>query len=101
MAKPLRINRAAAQDMAIAALTFIAQDPDRLGRFLAMSGLDPDGVRTAAAEPEFLVGVLDYLSSDEALLVAFTSDAGIEPTSIEAARRLLSHGRGPDRATIG
>jgi hypothetical protein len=96
MAKPLRISRAAAQDMAIAALTFIAQDADRLGRFLAMSGLDPDGVRTAAAEPRFLVGVLDYLSSDETLLVAFASDAGIDPTAVETARRLLSH-----RPTMG
>jgi Protein of unknown function (DUF3572) len=90
MAKPLRTSRAAAQDMAIAALTFIAQDTDRLGRFLAMSGLAPDGVRTAAAEPGFLVGVLDYLSSDETLLVAFASDAGIDPTAVETARRLLS-----------
>ena len=40
MAKPAKLTRALAEDMAIAALTFIAQDSDRLGRFLALSGLD-------------------------------------------------------------
>jgi hypothetical protein len=76
--------------MAITALTFIAQDSDRLGRFLALSGLDPGNLRQAAADPAFLTGVLDYLSSDEALLVAFATDVGIDPAAVEAARHLLS-----------
>jgi Protein of unknown function (DUF3572) len=90
MAKPAKLTRALAQDMAAAALGFIAQDRERLGRFLALSGLDPGNLREAAAEPGFLVGVLDYLSSSEALLLAFAATFQIDPTAIATAQRLLS-----------
>jgi hypothetical protein len=58
----------AASALAVTALSFIAGEPERLGRFLAMSGIGPESIRDAANEPDFLLGVLDYLVSDEALL---------------------------------
>jgi len=76
--------------MAVAALTFIAQDGEQLERFLALSGLEPGNLREAAADPNFLVGVLDYLSSDEALLLAFAANFQIDPTAIATAQRLMS-----------
>jgi Protein of unknown function (DUF3572) len=90
MARPAKLTRALAEDMAVAALTFIAQDSECLGRFLALSGLEPGNLRDAAAEPGFLVGVLDYLSSDEPLLLAFAANFQIDPTAIATAQRLLS-----------
>ena len=90
MARPAKLTRALAEDMAVAALTFIAQDGERLGRFLALSGLESGNLREAAAEPGFLVGVLDYLSSDEPLLLAFAANFQIDPTAIATAQRLLS-----------
>jgi len=66
--------------------------PERLRRFLDLSGLDPANLREAAADPGFLLGILDYVSGDEALLVAFATDAGIDANAIETARRLLSNG---------
>ena len=51
MAKPAKLTRALAEDMAVAALTFIAQDDERLGRFLALSGLESGNLREVAAEP--------------------------------------------------
>jgi len=90
MAKPAKLTRALAEDMAVAALTFIAQDDERLGGFLALSGLEPGNLREAATEPSFLVGVLDYLSSDEALLLAFAANFQIDPTAVGTAQRLLS-----------
>ena len=90
MARPAKLTRALAEDMAVAALTFIAQDDERLGRFLALSGLESGNLREAAAEPGFLVGVLDYLSSDEPLLLAFAANFQIDPTAIATAQRLLS-----------
>jgi hypothetical protein len=90
MARPAKLTRALAEDMAVAALTFIAQDSERLGRFLTLSGLEPGNLRDAAAEPGFLVGVLDYLSSDEPLLLAFAANFQIDPTAIATAQRLLS-----------
>jgi hypothetical protein len=90
MAKPAKLTRALAEDMAVAALTFIAQDGEKLGRFLTLSGLEAGNLREAAAEPSFLVGVLDYLSSDEALLLAFAANFQIDPTAIATAQRVLS-----------
>ena len=79
-----------ASALAIAALSFIAEDPERLGRFLAMSGIGPDSLRAAAREPGFLLGVLDYVTGDEALLLALSDSAGFDPVDIARARDVLA-----------
>ena len=61
----------AAEQLAIAALGFIAGEPERLERFLALTGIAPESIRAAAREPEFLLGVLDHVAGDDALLLAF------------------------------
>jgi hypothetical protein len=86
-------QRDAAAQMAIAALTFIAAEPERLGRFLAMSGIGPESIRDAARDPQFLVGVLDHIVSDETLLVAFAEQSDIDPEEVMRARESLA---GPD-----
>jgi hypothetical protein len=78
-----------ARSLAVSALTFIAADPDRLSRFLGITGLGPDNLRTAAADPAFLGSVLDYLVADEALLVEFAVDAGLKPETIARAHAAL------------
>jgi hypothetical protein len=83
-------EQAAATELAIAALTFIAEDPERLGRFLALSGVGPESLRTAAREPNFLLGILDYMMSDEAMLVAFAEHSGIDPMDVGRARDALA-----------
>ena len=37
-----KTSRETAEALAIAALTFIAEEPERLGRFLALSGIGPE-----------------------------------------------------------
>src|SRR5271155_1963401 len=81
--------RAAAEQLAVSALGFLAAEPDRLSRFLSLSGLGPENLRAAAADPSFLSSVLDYLLTDEPLLLAFAADQGQAPESIAAARRVL------------
>ena len=83
-----------AEAIAIQAIAHIAADEDRLGRFLALTGLDPDGLRAAAREPGFLASVLEHLAGYEPDLVAFATQAGIAPEKVGAARLILS---GPDR----
>lgn len=79
-----------AEVLAIQALGFIAQDEERLGRFLAITGLGPAEIRAAARERRFLAGVLDYVTEDEALLVAFASHAEVDPTTLAVAQRALT-----------
>jgi len=82
-------RRERAQELAIAALSFLASEPEHLGGFLAATGVGPDQIRQAARDPNFLSGVLDHFSGNEALLIAFAQHAGIDPTEIERARAAL------------
>jgi hypothetical protein len=79
-----------AETVAIQALTFIAGEPDQLGRFLALSGIGPDSLRAAAAQPHFLLGVLDHLAADDALLREFADQSKIDPETVLAAQRILA-----------
>ena len=83
-------QRAAAEALAIAALNFIAAEPERLGRFLAMSGLGPQSIRAAAREPQFLLGVLDHVAADEPLLIAFAAENSILPSAVMQARDIIA-----------
>jgi hypothetical protein len=80
----------AASSLAIAALTFIAAEPERLDRFLALTGVDAGAIRAAARDPGFLLGVLEHLASDEALLVAFANQNDIDPDEVMRARHVLA-----------
>ena len=82
-------RREAAEALAVAALGYLAAEPEHLGGFLAATGIGPDQIRKAAGDPEFLSGVLDYFSGDERLLVAFAKEHDIDPAEIERARATL------------
>jgi hypothetical protein len=92
MQKRDSMRRHAAESLAVQALTFLAGDPERLARFLALTGIGPDKIRAAAATPGFLAGVLDHIASEEGLVTAFAAEAGVEPAQIEQARRTLAGG---------
>ncbi|MCZ8187689.1 MAG: DUF3572 domain-containing protein [Beijerinckiaceae bacterium] len=79
-----------AEALAIDALGFLAEDMERLGRFLALTGIDPARLREAAANPGFLASVLDYLGQDESLLLAFSADRQLRPEWIATAQRQLA-----------
>jgi hypothetical protein len=85
-------RQAAAEQLAIAALGFIAAEPERLGRFLAMTGIGPESIRDAAREPRFLAGVLDHIAGDEPLLLAFAAENEIDPEHVMLARDILVGG---------
>jgi hypothetical protein len=84
-----RARREAAQSLAVAALSFLASEPEHLGGFLATTGIGPNEIREASSDPGFLGGVLDYLAGDEALLIAFARQQGIDPAEVERARAAL------------
>jgi hypothetical protein len=88
--KPVHNPREVAEIVAIQALTFVAGDPERLGLFLAESGLGPETLRTAAANPQFLASVLDFVMRDDATVKAFADASQLHPTNVAAARQALS-----------
>jgi len=82
-----------AELVAVNALGFLADRPEDLGRFLALSGIDPADLRGLAGDPDFLGGILDFLLGDESLLLAYSADAELPPETIALARRQLDRGR--------
>jgi hypothetical protein len=87
--RQLPVTAETAEMLAVQALTFIAQDEERLGRFLSVTGIGPAEIRDAAREANFLAGVLDHIAGDERLLLAFAEQAGINPAEIPRARTAL------------
>jgi hypothetical protein len=87
--KPVHNPREVAEIVAVQALTFLAGDPERIGAFLAESGLGPETLRSAASDPHFLVSVLDFVMRDDATVKAFASASQLDPTNVAAARQVL------------
>ena len=79
----------AAEALSIQALSFIAGDAERLGRFLAVTGIGPSEIRAAAREPRFLAGVLEFLVSDHRLATEFAAEAGYSPDDLAKAHIAL------------
>ena len=84
------VTQQEAESLAIQVLSFLAEEPDRLARFLALSGIDAGAIRSAATQPEFLLGVLDHVVGDEALLLAFAAQFDLEPAAVDRAHRVLA-----------
>ncbi len=98
MTKRVHKPREVAEIVAIQALSFIADDGERLGRFLAETGIGPETLRASASAPHFLAGVLDFVLRDGATVSAFSESFGHHPTTIAAARMALG-GSLPERET--
>jgi hypothetical protein len=88
--KPKQNPREAAEIVAIQALSFVAGDPERLGAFLAESGIGPGTLRSAAANPRFLAHVLEFVLRDDATVKAFADASELHPTNIAAAHQALN-----------
>jgi hypothetical protein len=82
-------SREAAEMLAIQALAFIAEEPERLNALGSATGISLEAIRDAASEPDFLAGVLEHMLGDESLLIAFAESAAIDPAGIARARRAL------------
>ena len=88
--KSPRLTRGEAEVIALKVLAFLAGDPQRISRFLTLSGVDLGSLRGAASDPEFLAGLLNHLLEDESLLLSFTAEQEIDPRIPAIAAQLLS-----------
>jgi hypothetical protein len=86
------LTREQAEKLAIQALAFIGRDEERLARFLAVTGIGPAEIRAAAREPGFLIGVLDYVASDERLIAAFAGENNLDLADVDRGRLALAGG---------
>ena len=84
------LTREQAEALAIQALTFIGADEERLGRFLAVTGIGPAEIRAAARQPGFLSGVLEYMASDDRLIAAFAGENNLDPADVDRGRVALA-----------
>lgn len=78
-----------AEDTAIAALAWLAGQPELMGRFLALTGLEASNLREAAREPGFLAGVLGFLMNHEPTLMDFCAATDTRPETVALAFRAL------------
>jgi hypothetical protein len=85
--EPTKTNTSAAnaEGTAAAVLGWLASEPEMLGRFLALSGLQANQMRHAVSDPGFLAGMIDFLMGHEPTLLAFCEATGIKPETVAAA----------------
>ena len=92
MPKKLSITKDEAERVAIEALGFLAEDPQRLERFMAETGLDPASLRAAAGTPETLASILEHLLADESSLLVFAAARNLAPELIAPLHHCLVTG---------
>jgi hypothetical protein len=83
------VDEQAAETLALEALAYLASDERRLGALLAQAGWTLGELRVGAGDPAVLAGVLDFVLSDERLVVGFCETAGCAPEMPMRARRAL------------
>ena len=86
------MDREAAETIALRALIWLAQDDDLLGAFLGASGMSAGEVRMRAQDPDFMVAVLDFVTSDDATVRAFCDAEGLRYEEPLLARRAIPGG---------
>ena len=85
-----KIEKVEPSELAIAILEWLANEPDMLSRFLALSGLSPHDLRSAMNDTGFHAGLLDFIMQHEPSLVAFAASSGYSPEQIAAAWNRIS-----------
>ena len=79
-----------AETQAIAILGFLASDPERLGRFLSLTGVNPSDIRGLMRDQGFWQAIFDHLFEDESLLMAYCAEAQLQPAALVKLRQGLS-----------
>lgn len=84
-----------AETLALRALAWLAGNDELLPLFLGATGAAAGDLRDRAADPDFLIAVLDFLMLDDAWLVAFCDAAGLDYAAPASARQALPGGAQP------
>jgi Protein of unknown function (DUF3572) len=87
------MTRDEAEAVGLLALGHLASDAERLGQFLSATGLDPAGLRQAAADPALLGAVLDFILQEDRWVLDLAAASGLPPTAVAEARAALPGGQ--------
>lgn len=89
-----------AEAIALQMLTYVAENPDAIGAWLAQTGLSPDQLQTALNDEDarlgLLAGVFDFIMGDEALATGFAEPRKLTPEDLAEARARLPGGDAPN-----
>jgi len=73
------LDRDQAEAMALDALVFIIENIQLRGRFLDLTGLNPDELRDRIMDPALHVAIIEFLLAHEPSLIEFTAARNIGP----------------------
>lgn len=73
----------------LAALAATLGQERRARRFLDLTGIGTDELRSRAAEPALLAGLIRFLEAHEPDLVAVSEELGVTPDDLVKVRRVL------------
>jgi hypothetical protein len=83
------MDKDGASTMALAALIWILEQPDRANRLLDLTGLSPDRLRAGAGDFGLQAAVIGFLGGHEPDLVACAAAIGYEPEILIRAKDVL------------
>jgi hypothetical protein len=75
--------------LALAALAATLSDERRAQRFLELTGIGTDELRSKASDPSLLAAVLRFLEAFEPDLLSVAEALGVPPATLVEARRQL------------
>jgi Protein of unknown function (DUF3572) len=78
-----------ADTLALNALVWVLQEPDRADRFLALTGLNGDDIRGRITDPALLDAVIGFLEAHEPDLIACARALEVEPAVLVGVRGTL------------
>lgn len=84
------LNKNEAEIFLVKAFQFFANDSEILSLFLNLSGLNLETLRDTIHEPEFFLGILDFLEKNEKFLIQFSQKENYLPCAIEKVRFFLN-----------
>ena len=85
-------GRKMAETLGAQAFSWVADEADRLNAFMAMTGAAPADMVRNITSAAFLGTVLDYILTEDALVMAFCDSRNLPYAAVMQARALLPGG---------
>jgi hypothetical protein len=79
-----------AGELSAAILGWMANEPEMLSRFLALTGITAGDLRGMAASSALATALAEFLLAHEPSLMAFSQASGLPPEAVESAWQKLS-----------